>query len=72
MRGETALATSRAGLFPTPLMRATFLVRDLPPLAGNLALLFPVHGCESPVFFAHVSPFEQCQADRRGLVALAN
>jgi hypothetical protein len=56
---KAAFATCRAGFLATPLMRTTFLVRNLAALAGNLALLLTVHRREPSIFFAHNVPLRK-------------
>jgi hypothetical protein len=50
-----SLSSGVACLVRSELMRAAFCVGRLPTLAGNLPLLFAIHGGKSPAaFFCHV------------------
>lgn len=54
MRGQPALASCLARFLPTPLMRAAFLVGDLPAFTGNLTLLARIHRRKSAIFLTHI------------------
>src|SRR5258708_1119804 len=51
--GDPALATRVTRLFTRPLVRSALLMRGLAALAGDLALLSPIHRRKSSVFFRH-------------------
>src|SRR5262249_16805586 len=53
MARHPALASRLARFFARPLVRRSFLMRRLPALAGDLALLAPIHRRKSPILFGH-------------------
>src|SRR2546430_7489129 len=50
---HAALATGLARFLARPLVRRALLVRRLSALAGDLALLVPVHRRKATIFFCH-------------------
>lgn len=68
---KATFATGCSGFLATPLMGATFLVRNPAPFAGNLTLLLAVHRREPSIFFAHSlplgTPLESVRTSRRDM-----
>src|ERR1700730_8083756 len=60
MARHAALAACFARLLAGPLVRCSLLMRRLPTLARNIALLTSVHRSESTILFCHGTSYPGC------------